>query len=504
MVIKLEQVFKVSGVPETTFVEPSAYGELQVALRTPGRPVVIEGPSGIGKSTAISRALASREVPVDAMRLSARESNDIEYIELLLELSDFGTIVVDDFHRLPTKTRRALADLMKALADSEDPQRKLIVIGINQAGYSLINFAPDLANRVDIIRFEVESHDKIEELVSKGEKALNIHLASKAQIVENSYGSFYIAQLLSRHTCIAAGIQERKLESTDVETSFATVKKKVVESQATRFGTQVKAFARGTKFRPSGRAPYLHVLRWLTDADSWAITLTDETAKHPSERISVGQVVDKGFLANLIKTNKISDILHFDSETSVLSVEDPHLIFYLKSIDWSQFVRDLGFTQVHFEETYDVALSFAGEDRAYAEVLYVHLSDAGWVVFYDHAEKHQILANRLDEYLAPIYKENAQLIVAILGEQYGMKRWTIFESEQFRHRIDAGEVIPIRSTRIPTSAFDETANIGYLTFDPDNDLNSQAAAATNDISLVLDDFRRGVRHAVGPHIQADS
>ena len=46
----LEDVFKLSGVPEVTFVEPVEFSRLVVALRTKGRGVVIEGPSGIGKT----------------------------------------------------------------------------------------------------------------------------------------------------------------------------------------------------------------------------------------------------------------------------------------------------------------------------------------------------------------------------------------------------------------------------------------------------------------------
>jgi MoxR-like ATPase len=53
----LEEVFKTSGVPTFTFVEPSEYTKLLVRLRTPGRGVVIEGPSGIGKTSAVETAL---------------------------------------------------------------------------------------------------------------------------------------------------------------------------------------------------------------------------------------------------------------------------------------------------------------------------------------------------------------------------------------------------------------------------------------------------------------
>ena len=54
---KLEEVFKTSGVPTFTFVKPVEFDRLIVALRTAGRGLVIEGPSGIGKTTSVLKAL---------------------------------------------------------------------------------------------------------------------------------------------------------------------------------------------------------------------------------------------------------------------------------------------------------------------------------------------------------------------------------------------------------------------------------------------------------------
>ncbi len=54
---KLEEVFKKSGIPTYTLVKPTEYSRLLVSLRTPGRGVVVEGPSGIGKTTRVLTAL---------------------------------------------------------------------------------------------------------------------------------------------------------------------------------------------------------------------------------------------------------------------------------------------------------------------------------------------------------------------------------------------------------------------------------------------------------------
>ena len=54
---ELQHVFVLQGIPSVTFVQPVEYANLVTALKTPGRGIVIEGPSGIGKTTAVFRAL---------------------------------------------------------------------------------------------------------------------------------------------------------------------------------------------------------------------------------------------------------------------------------------------------------------------------------------------------------------------------------------------------------------------------------------------------------------
>jgi hypothetical protein len=491
--VKLEEVFKVAGIPTHTFVTPSSYGALVVALRTPGRGVVVEGPSGIGKTTAVTKAIEELNPESAVEKLSARRPEDVEFIAMLPEIRGFGIVVVDDFHRLPQDLRESLADLLKVMADNEVVDSKLVTVGINEAGQSLIQHAPDLVHRIETIKFEVEPPQRIDELIARGEAALNISLEARDQVTDAAHGSFYLAQILCHGLCIEAGVQEQQAEKTPVRVPYATVRRKVIEREERRFGKTVRQFARGNKFRPSGRAPYLHILRWLAEADSWSISLQDELARHSTERISVGQVVDKGFLAYLIEQGDIRDLLHLDPVTRVLSVEDPQLVFYLRNLDWGSFIRDCGFTKVDYEYEYDVALSFAGEDRPFAERLYDHLSDADVAVFYDQAEQHRILAADVEEYLGPIYRSRARFVVAVLGERYGEKRWTIFESEQFKDRIERGEVIPIWSTKIPPSAFDATRAIGGMQFDPDEDLDLQARSSAKLITAKLDDAAQAER-----------
>src|ERR1019366_3553483 len=110
---KLEDVFKLSGIPTYTFVQPVEYNKLLVAVRTPGRGIVIEGPSGIGKTTAVIKALDELGLQQKATRLSARKKEDREVIAGLPDKHDVGLVIVDDFHRLEGHIQEAIADHLK-------------------------------------------------------------------------------------------------------------------------------------------------------------------------------------------------------------------------------------------------------------------------------------------------------------------------------------------------------------------------------------------------------
>src|ERR1017187_2721377 len=147
---ELQEVFTVSGIPQYTFVPPVEYTRLLVALKTPGRGIVIEGPSGIGKTTAVVKALEQTGFTGNVIKLSARKAEDVAFVKELPAMQPFGVVIIDDFHKLPSATKGAIADLMKILADEGAADSKVIVVGINKAGNSLIAFADDLTNRLEI------------------------------------------------------------------------------------------------------------------------------------------------------------------------------------------------------------------------------------------------------------------------------------------------------------------------------------------------------------------
>lgn len=471
--LKIEEVFKRSGVPTHTFVKPTEYDKLFIALRARGRGLIVEGPSGIGKTTAVLAAIDEHGLRHKALTLSARKKDDVALIRALPDSTAVGLVIIDDFHKLDQETQQAIADRLKTIADEERDDSKYVIVGINRAGDSLIKFAPDLNNRIDTIRFETNPEERIIELVMKGEKALNITIGVKNEIVAAATGSFYLAQMLCFETCVAAHItQEQEIRRT-IHISFPTIILEVMKDLSRRFMPIAMKFAAGPRLRPNGRAPYLHILKWLAEADDWSIVLSHELSKHPEHRTSAGQVVEKGYLREfLLSEPEFSRILDYQPTTAVLAIEDPQFVFFLRNIAWTDFARRVGYLNVQFERKYDFALSFAGEDRPVAKRLFELLAEQELSVFYDHNEQYRILAENVEDYLGPIYSSEATYVVCLLGPNYSKRIWTAFESDKFRSKFGKG-VIPIWFTNVSRGIFDESTRVGGIEFDPGKDQEGQ-------------------------------
>jgi hypothetical protein len=491
--LKLEEVFKVGGIPTVTFVEPVEYQALLVALRTPGRGVVVEGPSGIGKTTSVLRALEDLDLRSNILQLSARKRGDIDLIRELPGIDAVGTVLIDDFHKLDDVTKKSIADFMKVLADEERRDSKIVILGINQAGQSLINFATDLTNRLEIIRFEANPIEKVESLLGKGEAALKIILNVKDDIARSAHGSFYIAQMLAHQTCIDSGIIEEQDSEVETLVSFELVRGKVFDRLSRSFMGRTSKFAQGTRLRREGRAPYLHLLYWLASSDEWTLSIERAVLHNPEFRGSVIQIVEKGYLKDLIEKDvEISSVLHYESTSRLLTVEDPQYIYFLKNISWKKFAADLGFMALEFRALYDFALSFAGPDRTLAEALFSSLSEMEFEVFYDKNEQHRILAEDVEDYLRPIYLSDAQFVIVLLGPEYPKRVWTRFESQQFAQRFKQNAVIPVWFKNAPPGIFDESSRVGGITFDPDGNTAEQVTAIADLCRRKMADIRRGV------------
>ncbi len=115
------------------------------------------------------------------------------------------------------------------------------------------------------------------------------------------------------------------------------------------------------------------------------------------------------------------------------------------------------------EEKYDVAISFAGEDRNYAEQLANKLSEKQVKVFYDNFEQADLWGKNLYDYLSTVYSEKSKFCIMLLSKHYKNKLWTNLERKSAQARAfreNREYILPIRIDDTKIIGIHET--VGYV------------------------------------------
>lgn len=112
---------------------------------------------------------------------------------------------------------------------------------------------------------------------------------------------------------------------------------------------------------------------------------------------------------------------------------------------------------------YQVALSFAGEDRSTAGKLARLLTDQGISVFYDEYEQANLWGKDLYQHLAEVYGNNAQYCIILISKDYARKLWTKHELKQAQERAfkeNREYILPLRLDDTAIPGITETT--GYI------------------------------------------
>jgi hypothetical protein len=94
-------------------------------------------------------------------------------------------------------------------------------------------------------------------------------------------------------------------------------------------------------------------------------------------------------------------------------------------------------SSTEFTDTYDVCLSFAGEQRDYVELIARELKQAGLDVFYDQDEDiaPKLWGRDLGEYLDYIYRQGSRFCLMFISSDYAEKAWTTHERRSALARV---------------------------------------------------------------------
>ena len=120
-------------------------------------------------------------------------------------------------------------------------------------------------------------------------------------------------------------------------------------------------------------------------------------------------------------------------------------------------------TEMSEKRKYDVAISFAGEEREWAQRIASALKERGFDVFYDESHRATLWGTNLYEQLARIYEHEAEFCILIVSQHYAEKDWTRHELRAVQARLlrDTGDyLLPLRVDDAVVEGL--PANIGYL------------------------------------------
>lgn len=342
----LDRIFSVKGLPQLSYVEPDQMGELRHHLQHGRDSLVLEGPSGIGKTTALNKALGELGLkpvawilgtdPVRSPQQALQEVLDAGY------LTSGGILVVDDFQLLDPDTQQRLAKLMKYLVDRGEGRARVILVGVNLVGDTLLRDVPDLTGRYTTLCVRRQTDATIARMIQAGERAANIEFARRDRFVELACGSFFIAQML----CYQAGKDEQLIETArsfrviDTNPEGPTLDK-VVQDLSGRFHELLVTFATCDEQAPP-RGAGIALLWLLSRAPDSCVTL--ETARaayghHAPVGAALSWMAQSHLSRRFEDFPRLRSVLHYHRDRQALAAEDPRLTFYLRSLPWEAFLR---------------------------------------------------------------------------------------------------------------------------------------------------------------------
>lgn len=440
----VEEVFRTEGVPEFTFVKPPNYNEIFVDIRNPGKPTIIEGQSGTGKTT-VAKKIIEHAFPQGGFGyLSARTARDMVSILAIADAKLQGKWIIDDFHRLDSSVQASIADLVKVAAENFDASihPKLVIIGINKVGSELIHLVHDIAKRCGIHRIQPADKEIVLRLINRGEEKLKIFLEDKDTIFDETKGDYWLTQLTCQAICLSHDILETQDDLSTLAYCQDDVRARIVARLDNTYKEPVKEFARGKRFRPTND-PYFRLLRLIAAQGSSIADINELANAHPDVRGSINNIKERR-ITIVLESKPICDrYFYYNADTKTFAIEDPAFFYYLQHLDWEEMRKDCGFRDDLLTFDWDFAISFAGENRALAKTIVDLLEILDCTTFYDEYYEANYLGTAWSQQFKEIFGSKARYVVCLLDSYHAEKIWPTFEREIFTPRVDDAAVIPI-------------------------------------------------------------
>jgi hypothetical protein len=457
---KLEDVFKTVGLPPYTYIKPKYYGEVRADISQPGKHLLIEGPSGIGKTCVAFKVFEELGWAKDDKfsYVSCRDSDGTDRIDGFFAIAARGEIptppvmVVDDFHLLSVDKRAEIGSSLKRMSDrafEHAAPPKTILIGIPTTGVSLLSEAYDLGPRLGTYVLSRAPDIEIDRLISEGENALNVLFEDRNVLLSESSGNFWLAQYVCSKVCATQEVYETQDDSTILTFDLLGIRQRLMTELTQRYLPTARTFAKGKRWRPGGNKPYLEILLALCKIPESVVTF-DKLLNVVPERRRPGIKAVRSRVAEVIydptKENDLRKQLAFDPDAG-FSIEDPLFRYFITNLEPKRLFQELGIEDSTVERgrlySYDIGFSFAGEARRIVEAVNAEMKAEDVITFYDYDQQAFLLALDLEKTLGRVYAESCRYYLVFLDKHYREKVWTKYERDVMTRPGRKEHIIPV-------------------------------------------------------------
>lgn len=457
---KLNEVFKTVGLPPYTYVKPKHFGEVKADITQEGKHLLIEGPSGIGKTCIVFKVFEDLSWQQDRefKYIGCRDDGASKEIDKFIQLAATGSVptprvlVIDDFHLLTQTRRSEVGSALKRMSDrifEQEAPAKVILIGIPTTGVSLLSEAYDLGPRLGTYVLNRASDTEINQLIDEGEQALNLLFEDRAVLLSESGGNFWLAQYVCNKVCAIQDVHETQDDPKIMTFDILGIRGRLMTELTQRYLPIARAIAKGKKWRPGGNKPYLEVLLAICKIPEAVITF-DQLLQVVSERRRPGIKAVRPRISEVIhdpaRNTDLRKQIAFEADSG-FSIEDPLFRYFLTNLDAKVLYRDLGIEESTVENgrvyTYDIGFSFAGEIRQLVEAINVEMKSEDLITFYDFDQQAILLASDLEHVLKRVYGESCRYYLVFLDKHYRDKVWTKFEKDVMTNGKRTDHIIPV-------------------------------------------------------------
>jgi hypothetical protein len=294
--------------------------------------------AGLGGETQGAESTSTVEV---SLELDPSDVNDT--IRALREIGFAKYIVLEDFHYLPLETQESFSIALKAFHEQSD--FTFIVVGVWLDENRLIQYNGDLTGRVLSVNADAWSREELLEVVSTGEKHLNVAIdgSFKAKLVDGCFDSVYIVQEACYRLCVNSEVFETQDDLTEIGAAVDVIDlvRQIVSEQSARYNAFLNDFAAG--FQDTQLQMYQWLLLPVLMATpeeleaglSYATLRKIIDANHPEAPVNPGNLTQSlGSAASLQVRKKITPIIvDYDQTNRSLDVVDRGFLIWLNYQD---------------------------------------------------------------------------------------------------------------------------------------------------------------------------